>query len=162
MLLREECLVGLVAELAVQPLRRGQPRDLGIDQSLRQGKAIFVGEGHQRALIDQVIDDGVEIAHDRRIAGVRLLLPHLLQPALEQVGEVGLLHLLIADLGQRAAAHDEARRAGAEVRQIGKCEAAEDRHANAGDDPRPDFRFCNAAEKGEHRVPGANGRCGVL
>ena len=78
MLLREECLIGLVAELAVQSLRRGKPCDLGIDQSLRQGEAIFVGKSHQRALIDEVVDDRVEIAHDGRIAGFRLLLPHLL------------------------------------------------------------------------------------
>ena len=62
----------------------------------------------------------------RRIVGVRLLLAHLLQPPLHRVAHFALGDLLVADLGERRAAHSEADVAGAEVGKVGQREAGED------------------------------------
>ncbi len=104
----------------------GNLRDFRVDQPLGQREAVFVGERHQRALIDQRIEQRAEVADDAGIVGVRALLPRVLQPPLHRVAHFALGDFLVADLGERPAAHAEADLAGAEVGKVGDGEAGED------------------------------------
>ena len=74
-LLRQELLVGLLAELAVEALGVRHLRDFRIDQPLRQREAVFVGERDQRLLWSiSALEDRRQVADDAGIVGVRPLL----------------------------------------------------------------------------------------
>ena len=152
-LLRQELAIGLLAELAVQPLGARDLRDLGVDQPLGQMEIIFVGEGDQRALVDQRAEDRLEIAGDGRIIGLGPLPSRVLEPALHRLAHLALADLLGADPGQRRAAHPEADIAGAEVGDIADREAGERTDREDRHEGHAEFGFGQATEEGEHGDP---------
>ena len=163
-LLREELLIGLVAELAVQALGLRDLGDLGIDQPLRQVNAIFVGEGQQaRAGRSALSRSGSKSPAMRRIVGFGILLAHLLQPPLHRVAHLALGDLLVADLGQRRAAHPEADLAGSELEMSPMREAGEDREQKkTAMMPVPTFDLDRRRKKESIEVPRDEGKLAPL
>ena len=144
---REEGLVHLVAELAIEALGVGNLRDFGIDQALRQMEAELVGERDQGALVDQAVEQRREITSNRGIFGSGLLLADLLEPALHRLGHLALGDFLVAGLDQSIAAHAEAHVAGPEILDIAHGEAGQDPDQNNDHCGGADFRLGHAAEK---------------
>jgi hypothetical protein len=123
---------------------------------------IFVREGDDRALIDHLVEQRIEVADDARIIGIRVLLADLGQVALHGRLHLAFADLLVADLDERGARQSEARDPGSEVGQIGECEPSENGEQDRGHEPGADFRFRKATEESEHLRPRIKGGMGEL
>ncbi len=134
-------MIGLIAGLAVEAFHARQLCNFGVNQSLRQGEAIFVGECHQRSLVEQCVEQGVKVADNACVIGIRPPLARLLQPVLQGVAHLTLVDFLVADLDQRSTAHSQPEIAGAKIGKVGEREAREDSDQHDGYDPCADFGF---------------------
>ena len=121
-ILLKEGGIGLLAELAVEPARVGNARDLGIDQPLRDGQAGRIGERLNGVFLNQSGDQRIEFAGEAGIIGLRVLLPRLGQPALERLADFAIGQFLAAHLCQCPALLTEtARRDAADVSHCERC-----------------------------------------
>ncbi|KIU01327.1 hypothetical protein QU38_02205, partial [Staphylococcus aureus] len=112
----EHLLEGLLAELAVDAGEGRVAGDFGIDQLLRDLHAGFRRELHQRGLVDHLVDHEVEAALGEELLhrDALALALHAADEPVDPVLHFGVLDLLAAHRGQRAA-----RRAAARVADAG-------------------------------------------